>query len=72
MGEISMRENKLDLDIGYLTKSPCRECDIKKNLPRCSNRCPILSRLQELLVDLISCSNDVREFETYSLSQKDL
>ena len=72
MGEISIRENKLDFDIGYLTKSPCRECDIKASLPRCSSRCPVLSRLQGLLVNLISCSNDVREFETYSLSQKDL
>jgi len=71
-GRKNIREYKLDLDIGYLTKSPCRECVIKKSLPRCSNRCLILNQLQERLVDLISCSNNISELETYSLSQKDL
>ena len=71
MGEKNIKENKLDLDIGYLTKSPCRECAVKKSLPRCSNRCPILNQLQELLADLISCSNNFTEIETYSLSRLD-
>jgi hypothetical protein len=72
MGEKNIGESKLDLNIGYLTKSPCRECAIKENLPRCSNHCRILNQLQNLLVDLISCSNNFTELETYSLPRRDL
>ena len=40
---------KCDFDIGYLTQSPCRECDSKDNLPNCSENCQTLNRLQNIL-----------------------
>ena len=63
--------NRLDLDIGFVTKSPCRECFMKNNLPMCSKDCKILIQLQKLLVGIISCSNDFSEVEAYSLLQQD-
>ena len=62
-----MREKKFDIDSGYITKSPCRDCARERNLPHCSNDCQILSQLQTRLVSIISCSNQFSEFEDYSL-----
>jgi hypothetical protein len=63
----SSREYRLDIDIGYITKSPCRECSIKSNLPECSSRCETLTQLQELLVGSISCSKSFSNREEYSI-----
>jgi hypothetical protein len=61
------REYRLDIDIGYIAKSPCRECPIKSNLPECSSCCETLAQLQELLVGSISCSKSFSECEEYSI-----
>ena len=63
----SIRESRFDIDIGYITKSPCRECAIKSSLPECSGRCEILTQIQELLVGGISCSKNFSECEEYSI-----
>ncbi|MDF1593901.1 MAG: hypothetical protein P1P89_20520 [Desulfobacterales bacterium] len=70
MGGTNIRGNKLDLEMGYLAKSPCRDCALKKNLPRCSNDCRMLNQLQNRLANLVSCFNGYAELETYSLSQQ--
>jgi hypothetical protein len=67
MKEQCIRENRLDIDIGYITKSPCRECPIKNSLPECSSCCETLSQLQELLVGSISCSKSFSDCEEYSI-----
>ncbi|MEJ2655778.1 MAG: hypothetical protein P8012_01090 [Desulfobacterales bacterium] len=67
MEEKTIKENRFDLDIGYITKSPCRECPFKSNLPECSDCCETLSRLQELLIGSISCSHSFSELEEYSV-----
>ena len=66
-----IREKKFDLDSGYITKSPCRNCSLKNQLPECSNNCKKLIQLQRLLTGTVSCSNNLSEYETYSLSQLD-
>lgn len=65
MEEKNIIENKFDLDIGYITKSPCRDCPSNYRLPECSSRCETLTQLQNLLVGGISCSNYVLDFEEY-------
>lgn len=70
VAEEIITKNKFDFESGYITKSPCRDCAIKKNLPRCSNHCRKLNQLQNLLIDLISCSNNFTELETYSLPRQ--
>ena len=61
------KEYRLDIDIGYIKKSPCRECPIKSNLPECSSCCEMLTKLQDLLVGSISCSKSFSECEEYSI-----
>jgi hypothetical protein len=63
----NVREYRFDIDIGYITKSPCRECPIKSSLPECSNRCEMLTQLQELLIGSISCSQSFSNREEYSI-----
>ncbi len=67
MEKQSIRENRFDIDIGYITKSPCRECPIKSSLPECSSRCETLTQLQELLIGSISCSKSFSNREEYSI-----
>jgi len=67
MEKQSIRENRFDIDIGYITKSPCRECPIKSSLPECSGRCETLTQLQELLIGSISCSKSFSNREEYSI-----
>ncbi len=67
MEENIIRENRLELDIGYIKKSPCRECPTKNSLPECSDCCKTLSQLQELLVGSISCTRSISEMEEYSV-----
>ncbi|MGB5159414.1 hypothetical protein [Desulfobacterium sp. N47] len=61
-------EMKLECQVGYLSKSPCRDCKLKNQLPDCFNNCKIISGLQAVLNDVISCSNNYSELETFSLS----
>ena len=67
MEEQSLRENRFDIDIGYITKSPCRECPIQSSLPECSSCCEMLAQLQELLIGSISCSQSFSNREEYSI-----
>ncbi|MBU3947722.1 MAG: hypothetical protein KJ826_05825 [Proteobacteria bacterium] len=59
---------KLECNVGYVKKSPCRDCSLRKKLPDCSNKCKTISQLQATLVDVISCSNNYSELEAFSLS----
>lgn len=59
---------KLECQIGYVKKSPCRDCRLKMKLPDCSNNCKIIKQLQTTLADVVSCSNNYSELETFSLS----
>jgi hypothetical protein len=57
--------NKLDHDIGYIRKSPCRDCGLIKRLPDCSNNCKTLNQLQANLAFVTSCSNNYSELESF-------
>ena len=60
--------NQFDFDRGHIIKSPCRECELKNRLPRCSENCRKLGRLQALLVGCVSCSNSFHNTDAYSIS----
>lgn len=57
---------KLEHDIGYIRKSPCRGCRLEKKLPECINNCKTLNQLQANLVSVTGCSNNYSECETFS------
>jgi hypothetical protein len=66
-----IRKKKFDLESCYLTKSPCRNCSLKNQLPKCSDNCRTLAQIQELMAGTISCFSNFSEDETYSLSRID-
>jgi hypothetical protein len=43
-----------DFEIGYLEKSPCRDCFERINFPACADTCAILERIQTALAPGIS------------------
>ncbi len=45
-----------DFEIGYLVKSPCKECLYRTNLPECADECGLLDRIQMILSRGISCT----------------
>jgi hypothetical protein len=50
--------DKFDFEVGYLVKSPCIQCESKKNLPKCIDHCQILDKIREKLARGISCSSN--------------
>lgn len=48
--------DKFDFEIGYLKKSPCRECISRSSLPHCSDHCSLLEKIQTLLAKGVSCT----------------
>jgi len=47
---------RFDFEIGYLTKSPCRECEKRKDFPDCMDDCNKLDKIHTILCEAISCS----------------
>jgi hypothetical protein len=45
-----------DFEIGYLIKSPCRDCYLRSHLPDCSDDCTVLNKIQTILAPGISCN----------------
>ena len=48
--------HRFDFEIGYLIKSPCRECAQRKTLPKCMETCNQLDKIQTILSESISCA----------------
>ncbi len=49
-----IKRDLFDFEIGYLTKSPCNECENRSSMPKCHRECHILDRLQTTLAKGIS------------------
>jgi hypothetical protein len=49
---------KFDFELGYLVKSPCRECIKRKDFPKCADDCEDIDKIQTLLSETISCSKN--------------
>lgn len=48
--------DRFDFDIGYLIKSPCRDCPHHGDLPQCADRCKLLDTIQIILAKGVSCT----------------
>jgi hypothetical protein len=57
-----------DFEIGTLTESPCRCCEMRSLLPTCIDGCEILSRIQTTLAGGISSGHSVSPVEDYCLA----
>lgn len=53
---MTVKRDRFDFEIGYLVKSPCKECLYRDNLPKCSSDCSLLDRIQVMLSRGVSCS----------------
>jgi len=49
---------RFDFEVGYLIKSPCKECEERKYFPNCIDDCDILDRIHENLINTISCTRN--------------
>ena len=47
---------RFDFEIGYLVKSPCRECEFRTQFPQCIDNCEAIDRIHDALSESISCS----------------
>ena len=50
---------RFDFEIGYLIKSPCRECEERSDFPECADTCVTLGRIQAILSEGISCTRRI-------------
>ncbi len=59
--------HSFDFDIGYLVKSPCRDCVSREVLPNCIEGCEILDQIQSVLADSIPSETSISPAETYDV-----
>ena len=59
--------NSFDCEIGYLVKSPCRDCATRGDLPDCIQGCQILDQIQTVLADSIPSEQSISALETYDV-----
>ncbi|WP_027363050.1 hypothetical protein [Desulfospira joergensenii] len=50
----AIKRDLFDFEIGYLTKSPCLNCEFRKELPKCHSQCMILDKIQTTLARGVS------------------
>jgi hypothetical protein len=59
--------NSFDFDIGYLVKSPCRDCVSREDLPTCVEGCETLDQIQTILADSIPSETSISPVDTYDI-----
>jgi hypothetical protein len=59
--------HSFDFEIGYLVKSPCRDCVSREVLPTCVEGCEILDQIQTVLADSIPSETSISPVDTYDV-----
>ncbi len=59
--------HSFDFEIGYLVKSPCRDCVSREDLPTCVEGCEILDQIQTVLADSIPSETSISPVDTYDV-----
>ncbi|MEE4112415.1 MAG: hypothetical protein V2I40_06340 [Desulfobacteraceae bacterium] len=59
--------HRFDFDIGYLVKSPCRECVDRYLFPDCMDDCNSLDKIRRVLANSISCSRSYSAVESHAI-----
>jgi hypothetical protein len=59
--------HSFDFDIGYLVKSPCRDCVSREELPNCVEGCETLDQVQTILADSIPSETSISPVDTYDV-----
>lgn len=56
-----VKRDLFDFEIGYLTKSPCLNCEFRDHMPKCHDQCMILDEIQTALARGISSQSSSYE-----------
>lgn len=56
-----------DFEIGYLVKSPCRECPERERFPACAQDCKILDRVQRALARGVTSTCSYSQKESFRI-----
>ena len=59
---------QFDFEIGYLVKSPCKDCIHRVDFPECAQSCPLLAQIQIILSAAISCTGKYASLESSATS----
>ncbi len=59
--------HRFDFDIGYLVKSPCRECADRYLFPDCMDTCISLDKIRTVLANSVSCSRSYSSVESHAI-----
>jgi hypothetical protein len=63
-------KKKLDIEVGHLIKSPCRDCPNQDEFPGCARGCSILNDIQIILSATVSCTRNYGSLESFAASQQ--
>ena len=67
MLEKDSENHSFDFNVGYLVKSPCKECATREAFPGCMEDCNILEQIQSALSDSMSSANNYSVAETFDV-----
>lgn len=67
MLEKDSENHSFDFNVGYLVKSPCKECATRDAFPGCMEDCNILEQIQSALSDSMSSANNYSVAETFDV-----
>jgi hypothetical protein len=67
MKQTKASDQEFDYDVGYLVKSPCRDCGTYGMFPDCVERCAILDRIQTALSTRMSSLHSHSDLEAFEL-----
>lgn len=68
---MTVLRDRFDFDIGYLVKSPCRDCSRRTDFPGCMALCTLIDHVQRLLAAGISSSRSFSALEDHRLNFED-
>ncbi len=60
-------KHRFDFDVGYLVKSPCRDCENRPAFPDCWEQCEILDGIRETLRGAVSSTRGFSSLESFSI-----
>lgn len=60
-------KRRFDFDIGYLVKSPCRDCSTRFQFPACMDACQVLDSVQRKLAQGICSTKSPSLLESYAV-----
>lgn len=62
--------HRFDFDVGYLVKSPCKNCKIRYKFPKCLEDCETIDRIHGALCGTISSTKGFSALESFAVSME--